>query len=212
MKNLNLGGIFFLAVTIILLLVAVAMGEEVTGLIVDQNGHVGIGDASPDLGLKLDVEGRVGATEYCDENGNNCVDVSSLNGGGNGGGISFSQAGAVGHFSCTNLQEANVRIVAPSEGSARAAILSFYRDVYNREGYGVSGGMDWMVELKNTANTVSYGWVFGFVNDDHDNNDEAISSDFAIVPINPDGYFRYRCRAGRGSAMTFRVVLIGYIY
>ncbi len=36
-------------------------------------GNVGIGTASPSSGLKLDVAGKVGATEYCDQNGSNCV-------------------------------------------------------------------------------------------------------------------------------------------
>jgi hypothetical protein len=47
------------------------LGTSVHGLIVGL-GDVGIGDVSPDRGLKLDVEGKVGATEYCDENGENC--------------------------------------------------------------------------------------------------------------------------------------------
>ncbi len=38
-------------------------------------GVVGIGDATPDGGLKLDVEGNVGAKKYCDENGNNCFNA-----------------------------------------------------------------------------------------------------------------------------------------
>ena len=46
-------------------------GGALIGLIV-QNGSMGIGDVTPDAGLKLDVEGKVGATEYCDQNGENC--------------------------------------------------------------------------------------------------------------------------------------------
>jgi len=45
-------------------------------------GNVGIGDTIPDSGtggqLKLDVEGPVGATKYCDENGNNCKTAKDL--------------------------------------------------------------------------------------------------------------------------------------
>ena len=46
------------------------------------NGSVGIGTASPSTSLKLDVEGKVGATHYCDQNGNNCVAAGGLGGGG----------------------------------------------------------------------------------------------------------------------------------
>lgn len=44
----------------------------------DAAGNLGIGDDVPDGTLKLDVEGQVGATEYCDENGANCVTAGSL--------------------------------------------------------------------------------------------------------------------------------------
>ena len=47
------------------------------------NGSIGIGDTTPDSGLKLDVEGKVGATEYCDQNGANCTAAADLGGGGN---------------------------------------------------------------------------------------------------------------------------------
>jgi len=40
------------------------------------NGQVGIGDSTPDSNLKLDVEGKVGASEYCDNAGNGCIDVN----------------------------------------------------------------------------------------------------------------------------------------
>ena len=33
---------------------------------------------TPDGGLLLDVNGKVGAMEYCDENGNNCVATSGI--------------------------------------------------------------------------------------------------------------------------------------
>jgi len=51
-------------------------------LFVDHStGRVGIGDVSPDNGLKLDVEGKVGASDYCDQNGNNCTVATDLGGG-----------------------------------------------------------------------------------------------------------------------------------
>ena len=41
-------------------------------------GNVGIGTTGPSSGLKLDVEGKVGATEYCDQNGSNCTTPTAL--------------------------------------------------------------------------------------------------------------------------------------
>jgi hypothetical protein len=41
-------------------------------------GDVGIGDNTPDGTLKLDVEGQVGATQFCDETGANCIDIADL--------------------------------------------------------------------------------------------------------------------------------------
>ena len=46
-------------------------------------GNVGIGTTALSNNLKLDVEGQVGATEYCDENGENCTAAADL-GGANG--------------------------------------------------------------------------------------------------------------------------------
>jgi len=43
-------------------------------------GNVGIGTSANSTGLKLDVQGKVGATEYCDENGANCKDISTIGG------------------------------------------------------------------------------------------------------------------------------------
>lgn len=55
-----------------------------------ESGNVGIGTTAPSDGsagggqnLKLDVEGAVGATHYCDENGANCVAAGSLGSGSN---------------------------------------------------------------------------------------------------------------------------------
>ncbi|NQU82364.1 MAG: hypothetical protein HQ539_00210, partial [Parcubacteria group bacterium] len=44
--------------------------------------NIGIGDTSPDGSLKLDVEGQVGATGYCDQSGNNCKTIIELSSGG----------------------------------------------------------------------------------------------------------------------------------
>lgn len=47
---------------------------------------LGIGDATPNSGtggqLSLDVEGNIGASQYCDENGDNCSAITALGGGG----------------------------------------------------------------------------------------------------------------------------------
>jgi hypothetical protein len=45
-------------------------------------GDVGIGDSSPDGSLRLDVEGYIGATKYCDASGGNCYPITDLVGGG----------------------------------------------------------------------------------------------------------------------------------
>jgi hypothetical protein len=57
------------------------------------SGDVGIGDTSPDGLLKLDVEGRVGATHYCDQNGSNCVAAGTF------GGTTQIPTGLYGHCS-----------------------------------------------------------------------------------------------------------------
>ena len=41
-------------------------------------GPVGISTSSPSSGLQLDVEGRIGAQEFCDENGANCYSINQL--------------------------------------------------------------------------------------------------------------------------------------
>ena len=44
-------------------------------------GNVRIGDTTPDQGLKLDVQGPLGAQEYCDEDGANCKAITAISGG-----------------------------------------------------------------------------------------------------------------------------------
>ncbi|HRZ30313.1 MAG TPA: hypothetical protein P5274_01430, partial [Candidatus Paceibacterota bacterium] len=46
----------------------------------DGNTNVGIGTTSVATGLKLNVAGKVGATEYCDEKGENCKVAAALGG------------------------------------------------------------------------------------------------------------------------------------
>ncbi len=69
-------------------------------------GSVGVGDRVPDATLKLDVEGQVGATEYCDENGANCVPAGSLG----GGTPTLAQVTAQGATTTDNIFTGNVTI------------------------------------------------------------------------------------------------------
>lgn len=50
-------------------------------IVIHANGGVSIGSETLSTGLKLDVEGKVGANQYCDEAGNNCFTSASLLGG-----------------------------------------------------------------------------------------------------------------------------------
>ena len=59
-----------------------AVGSGAETVIFSHAGNVGIGDMTPASNLKLDVEGPVGATQYCDQNGNNCKTMSQIMDGG----------------------------------------------------------------------------------------------------------------------------------
>jgi hypothetical protein len=48
--------------------------------IIANTGNVGIGNPAPAANLRLDVEGRVGASEYCDQDGGNCKAVTAMGG------------------------------------------------------------------------------------------------------------------------------------
>lgn len=71
------------------------------GLLVP-NGFVGVGTLSPSAGLMLDIEGNVGAKQYCDENGRNCF---TPNGGGSGGiyGTVIVDASGCNDANCTTI-------------------------------------------------------------------------------------------------------------
>lgn len=64
-------------------------GLSLTRLLVAGQTMLGL-DVTPEANLLLDVNGRVGATEYCDNNGLNCVPA------GGGGGSSVSLTGGAG--------------------------------------------------------------------------------------------------------------------
>lgn len=51
-------------------------------MILQSDGNIVLGDLAADAGLRLDVNGAVGATEYCDEDGLNCIDIANVSGAG----------------------------------------------------------------------------------------------------------------------------------
>ena len=61
----------------------VYVGNGASGInaIFRQDGKVGIGDSTPDGSLLLDVEGAIGASQLCDQNGANCSSVATLSAG-----------------------------------------------------------------------------------------------------------------------------------
>jgi hypothetical protein len=50
--------------------------QETIMMAITNAGNIGIGTTSTSSGLKFDVEGKIGATHICDENGGNCRDIS----------------------------------------------------------------------------------------------------------------------------------------
>ena len=57
---------------------AAAEGSKSSKLYVaiTNDGDVGIGTSDLSAGLKLNVEGKIGATHICDQSGGNCKDIS----------------------------------------------------------------------------------------------------------------------------------------
>lgn len=53
------------------------MTNATSRLTIATDGDVGIGTSSPANALKLDVEGKVGASAYCDSDGMNCTTPGS---------------------------------------------------------------------------------------------------------------------------------------
>jgi|GEM_PF-6032525 len=49
-----------------------------SGNTLSTNKNIGIKDTTPERGLTLDVEGSVGATQYCDQDGANCISAGAL--------------------------------------------------------------------------------------------------------------------------------------
>ncbi|AEP09958.1 tail fiber domain-containing protein [Micavibrio aeruginosavorus] len=55
---------------------------DLNAMILQSDGNIVLGDLAADAGLRLDVNGAVGATEYCDEDGLNCIDIADVSGAG----------------------------------------------------------------------------------------------------------------------------------
>lgn len=55
---------------------------DLDAMILQSDGNIVLGDLAADTGLRLDVNGAVGATEYCDEDGLNCIDIANVSGAG----------------------------------------------------------------------------------------------------------------------------------
>ncbi len=92
--------------------------NDISGGITYADGNVGIGTTTPSTNLKLDVEGKIGATEYCDQDGNNCVTAESLGEVG-GGSCSWTSYTA---YTPTDLQR------VCNSGQYMAGIRELYSD------------------------------------------------------------------------------------
>lgn len=104
-----------------------------TQVIFKGTGQVGIGDTSPDGDLKLDVEGKIGATEYCDANGANCV----LAGTGGGSGDNLGNHTATIDLNMSSKKITNVATpIAASDAATKAYVdaAGAFPDYYVKSG------------------------------------------------------------------------------
>ncbi|MFW0871366.1 MAG: hypothetical protein ACKKL4_02850 [Patescibacteria group bacterium] len=95
------------------------------GLTINNLGSVGIGTTAPSAGLKLDVAGKVGATEYCDADGANCTLAASLGGGDNLGNHTATQNLVLGNNSITGIGELQFNSGSNHSITSNAAGLIF---------------------------------------------------------------------------------------
>jgi hypothetical protein len=92
-------------------------------------GNVGIGTTTLSAGLKLDVEGAVGATQYCDQNGANCrTNVQQvLTGAACGSNEAIRVINPNGTFSCVDLPPSAICTWSGVEYSTGAQCMSGIR-------------------------------------------------------------------------------------
>jgi hypothetical protein len=86
-------------------------------------------------GLKLDVEGKVGATEYCDENGNNCKIATEIGGGGgipSGAVMTFNLVACPSGWSELVAARGRYMVGLPSGGTLAATVGTALTNTENR--------------------------------------------------------------------------------
>ena len=116
-------------------------------------GDVVIGNAFQASGtLKLDVEGKVGATEYCDENGANCVAAAALGGGSSVWTDNTSHAS----FGGFHVLKAGQALPATFDDNGTRAF--YYHDKEAFRGGEIKGGNDAWQEAN--IGTQSFAWGY----------------------------------------------------
>ncbi len=153
---------------------------------IDPDGDVGIGDVTPNTGLKLDVEGRVGATEYCDENGANCVLATNLGADGDAWGVD-------GEDQASDVERAGfVGIGAQATGGASNSVLNldhhFALDATTRQVYSNTTATSPPL----TADRTTYGAQYNILNNKTESgtNDSDANAVYGFVETNGTNTFR----------------------
>ena len=109
------------------------------------DGNLGIGTADISNGLKLDVEGKVGATYYCDEDGNNCVESGDL------GGECPNHFNDTGYNYCIQRNENSARnwyrasdYCADRYNARLCASSEWYNACINNKATNMTGNWEWV--------------------------------------------------------------------
>jgi hypothetical protein len=117
--------------------------------------------------------------------------------------IDFSVAGDRTTFNCTPTARTNVRAgIAPGPG-VKAAVYNFYK----------TSELDVLVNFYSTSGQF-YETLFSDSHEHHCDCDVNHIGDFAILPVNANGYFACDTTPSspRGSNATIELTLIAYIY